>query len=187
MTSLFGLVAGAARRYLNVEEEIGWPPCLLPQAVLRLVFQGDFSGAYRLVRQFEWFRGHPPAFEPEFQGRMLRLGVAPPEAPEEAYWAYPSWPPFARTCDLADRIDHLLVRLEGRGRVATLAWGCREDLDGLLILADWCEENNLPPFASEARHLHSLAQSVQNDPGFHAYFPAPETLPAWEQFEADVE
>ncbi len=66
--------------------------------------------------------------------------------------------PLLEACELADRIDGFLAVMERPGPGRALAVGCRDDLDGLLVLADWCEENGLPAAAREARHLAGLVR-----------------------------
>jgi hypothetical protein len=61
-------------------------------------------------------------------------------------------------CAVAERVDCFLATLETGAQSRQLASGCRDDLDGLLVLADWCEENGLPAAAAEARHLHGLVR-----------------------------
>ena len=71
---------------------------------------------------------------------------------------HPGWSAFARACDLAERIDGFLAALEQGGEGAGVARGCRRDLDGLAVLADWCDEAGLHLTAAEARRLHGLAR-----------------------------
>ena len=66
--------------------------------------------------------------------------------------------PLVEACELAELIDTFLAVLE-RQVPTPLVAGCRDDLDTLPILADWCEENGLPMAGREARHLHGLVRS----------------------------
>ena len=68
------------------------------------------------------------------------------------------WIPFMEACELAERIDSFLASLSTNNTTAAFARGCRDDLTTLLILADWCDEHNLPHAASEARHLRNLTR-----------------------------
>jgi hypothetical protein len=68
------------------------------------------------------------------------------------------WIPFMEACELAERIDSFLASLSTNNTAAAFARGCRDDLTTLLILADWCDEQNLPHAAAEARHLHNLTR-----------------------------
>lgn len=69
------------------------------------------------------------------------------------------WRDFADGCDLADRIDNFLAASRGGKTQTALVEACRHDLNLLLVLADWCDENKLPMTAAEARHLHRLVRS----------------------------
>jgi hypothetical protein len=68
----------------------------------------------------------------------------------------PSWEAFLEACELAERIDAFLATLEQGGPGGQVARECRDDLDLLPVLADWCDDNGLPLSAAEARHLHRL-------------------------------
>jgi hypothetical protein len=83
----------------------------------------------------------------------------------------PAWLDFCAVCDLAGRIDSLLGVLQGDGVV--LARTCREDLDGLPVLADWCEDAGRPVAAAEVRHLHALVRHFRTALGMG---PAPLVL-----------
>lgn len=61
----------------------------------------------------------------------------------------------------AERIDYFLAALEREGTTRQLARDCRDDLDLLLVLADWCQDAGLPRAATEARHLHGLVRSYR--------------------------
>jgi hypothetical protein len=82
----------------------------------------------------------------EFQNewRSVRFGEAP------------AWTDYWAVCDLAERIGGLLDVLEGEG--VALARTCSDDLDGLPVLADWCEEAGRLIVANEVRHLHGLVR-----------------------------
>jgi hypothetical protein len=87
------------------------------------------------------------------------------EAPEHALlWELspdcPDWGEFLYACETAERIDCFLACLE-RGPGAPLARDCRRDLELLLVLADWYDENGRPLAAAEARHLYGLVQSLR--------------------------
>jgi hypothetical protein len=68
----------------------------------------------------------------------------------------PAWMEFHEACLTAERIDSFLAVLERAGVTAQVARDCRDDLDLLLVLADWCVDSGLPRSAAEARHLHRL-------------------------------
>lgn len=70
-----------------------------------------------------------------------------------------SWWGFRDVIRLCDQIDNFLATLEGDRRATGLARACRDDLDLLLILADCCEEHDLPRAAEQARYYHGLAES----------------------------
>jgi hypothetical protein len=65
---------------------------------------------------------------------------------------------------LAERVDYFLAALEREGTTRQLARDCRDDLDLLLVLADWCHDAGLPRAAAEARHLHGLVRSYSDLP-----------------------
>ena len=73
---------------------------------------------------------------------------------------YVAWEPFIVACDVADRIESLLGSLGTNNECIGFARTCHNDLTALLILADWCDEHNLPAAAVEARHLHNLTQHL---------------------------
>ncbi len=73
----------------------------------------------------------------------------------------PAWVPFGEACDLACRIDCFLATQEQGDEGGRLARASRENLDGLLIFADWCDENGRPAAAAEARHLHGLVRFLR--------------------------
>jgi hypothetical protein len=76
---------------------------------------------------------------------------------ETAQDVHEVWMPFMEACELAERIDSFLASLS-TNTAAAFAHGCRDDLTTLLVLADWCDEHNLPHAAAEARHLHDLTR-----------------------------
>jgi hypothetical protein len=67
----------------------------------------------------------------------------------------PTWAAFAGVVALAERIDSLLAALEPEA--GPLARDCRDDLDLLGVLADWCDDAGKARAAAEARHLRRLA------------------------------
>jgi hypothetical protein len=67
---------------------------------------------------------------------------------------------FREACELAERIDSFLAAVGRGAQGAGLAADCRECLDTLLVLADWCDDQGRPAAAAEARHLHALARSL---------------------------
>jgi hypothetical protein len=73
----------------------------------------------------------------------------------------PAWVAFSEVVEMAERIDALLAALESDRRTAPLARDCRDNVDLLLVLADWCQDNDRPRAAAEARHLHALACSLR--------------------------
>jgi hypothetical protein len=75
----------------------------------------------------------------------------------------PLWQELYQACELADRIDHFLAQLEKADAGGLLARACRQDLEALQILADWCEEQGRLAVAAEARHLLGLARSAAAD------------------------
>jgi hypothetical protein len=72
----------------------------------------------------------------------------------------PAWAAFREACELAERIDSFLAAVGRGAQGAGLAVDCRECLDTLLVLADWCDDRGQPAAAAEARHLHALALSL---------------------------
>ncbi len=74
----------------------------------------------------------------------------------------PEWGAFLYACETAERVDCFLACLE-RGPGGPLARDCRRDLELLLVLADWCDENGRALAAAEARHLHGLVRSLRAD------------------------
>ncbi|HEY7313675.1 MAG TPA: hypothetical protein VH643_30275 [Gemmataceae bacterium] len=132
--------------------------------VLQLAEQGNFKLARKLVSIFQdhaYFAEEEPDDEPlDYVGypelfRHLNL-----QAPRDLFALadYPPWRHFADDCELAERIDSFLVALRGDKMQTALAEDCRRDLNTLLVLADWCEEHNMPMAAAEARHLPHLTR-----------------------------
>ncbi len=72
----------------------------------------------------------------------------------------PAWAAFREACELAERIDSFLAAVGRGAQGAGLAADCRECLDTLLVLADWCDDQGRPAAAAEARRLHALARSL---------------------------
>jgi hypothetical protein len=62
----------------------------------------------------------------------------------------PDWIPFHQAVRLAADLDTFLFVMERHAPV--LARDCRDDLDLLGVLADWCEDAGLPHAAAEARY-----------------------------------
>jgi hypothetical protein len=72
----------------------------------------------------------------------------------------PSWLALPEAVRLAERIDSFLAVLERGDPGALLARDCRQELDLLCVLADWCQDAGQLQVAEEARHLHALACSL---------------------------
>jgi hypothetical protein len=139
--SLFGLVAAARDCFTSRVQVVGTGD---PDYVLRLVTE-LIDGVLEAARGGDFFR---------WREAWLLDDLS----------ASPAWEAFCEVCALADRIDSLLVTLE-RGSSAALARGCRDDLDGLLVLGDWCEDHALPCAATELRHLHGLVRDLRTSLG----------------------
>ena len=77
----------------------------------------------------------------------------------------PEWVEFGEALILAERIDSFLSVLGRGGPGAALARDCRENLDLLLVLADWCQDGGQVRAAAESTHLHELACSVYRSLG----------------------
>jgi hypothetical protein len=181
MTSLFDFLAAATDRCLGRGLSDSLLDCSffdtnrvemnrqaarqVAEKVLSLAWQGDYPLARRLACVFQ-DNGHladePPDDEShDYVGcpELLRgLGLNT-LVPRDLFGlaACQKWSAFAWACELAERIDGRLAVLERGGPATTLARGCREDLDGLAVLADWCEDAGLPLTAAEARLLLGLA------------------------------
>jgi hypothetical protein len=119
--------------------------------ILETAQTGDYLGAlqaaecaadFDLASREDWF---------ERDGLVELYYPAIREALEECK-------PLLDVCNLAHRIDSFLASLSTNNTAAAFARGCRDDLTTLLILADWCDEQNLPHAAAEARHLHNLTR-----------------------------
>jgi hypothetical protein len=80
--------------------------------------------------------------------------LTPSAAIDDILNEVPCWVDFCAVCDLAARIDGLLDVLQSDG--VALAPACRDDLDALSVLADWCDDAGRPAAAAELRHLHKL-------------------------------
>lgn len=68
-----------------------------------------------------------------------------------------AWLDFLGVVLLADEIDSFLAALESDRRAAGLARACRDEVDLLLVLAEFCEDHAMPRAAEEARYFHGLA------------------------------
>jgi hypothetical protein len=98
--------------------------------------------------------------------------VSPGDRLDELLEGIPCWADFCAVCDLAGRIDLLLDVLQSDG--AALAPACRDDLDALSVLADWCDDARRPAAAAELRHLHGLFRHFRA-----ALRAGPMTLEVW--------
>jgi hypothetical protein len=92
------------------------------------------------------------------------------------------WQAFCEVCELAGRIDALIDVLERDG--VALARSCREDLDALPVLADWCDDSGRPAAAAEVRHLHA---QVRHCRAVLAAGPRPLELWVEEEVNPDLE
>jgi hypothetical protein len=72
----------------------------------------------------------------------------------------PRWNSFLRSLEEVSRLGDFLSTLETDPRCRPLARDCRDDLSLLNVLADWCEDNERPVTAAEARHLGALVASI---------------------------
>jgi hypothetical protein len=86
-----------------------------------------------------------------------------PDFVPEEYWGSlelldecPAWGEFREVVELVERIDCFLTVQENHGPSPQLARDCREDLNLLLVMVDYCLDQGRPLAAAEARHLHSL-------------------------------
>jgi hypothetical protein len=111
---------------------------------------------------------------------LLPLHVEVWDYIETALDECPSWVAFREVCNLVGRIDGLLGVLEHDG--VALARSCREDLDALLVLADWCDDCGRPAVAAEARHLHGLVRHFRA-----SMAGGPEPLVLWIEGAPDFE
>jgi hypothetical protein len=161
---LFDLVAAARRHYTGRARVSGWlgePDEILSgleehlDTIVCAAANGNFLQVARLARW--WEQGLHDSLSIAFRmfldwitqaGYSIDLSDAP------------AWGCFADACNLAERIDSLLATLES-GPGSGLARGCRDDLDGLAVLADWCDDQGLAASAREARHLHGLVRDVR--------------------------
>jgi hypothetical protein len=90
------------------------------------------------------------------------------DGPLEVRWAQlvmfgtcQPWTAFREVILLAQRIDSFMSALESDQLARPLVRDCRGNLDLLCVLADWCQDNDRPRAATEARPLHDLACSYQ--------------------------
>jgi hypothetical protein len=162
--SLAGLVAEARERYIKEAGLTEWlrgqlhpaPPEVPGRAAKAICWLAD-----------EWVRLAEAGVYSGFHVCPLpNESVLLEWVPAEVFWEdlfgwrlddCPNWEKLEEVCGLASDIDSFLATLE-RGPGRELARGCRQDVDGLAVLADWCEENGLPAAAAEARHLHGLVR-----------------------------
>jgi hypothetical protein len=151
-------------------------------ALLDAIEHAARHGRYFLAaRLASWWNHRLQDSFPEGVGRFLD-GLDSPLTLEDS----PNWDAFAHACSLADRIDSLLAPLE-RGPGAPVARGCRDDLDALPVLADWCDDHALPCAAREARHLHALARALRASLGDCPLTLAVEVDPDFEDYDSEME
>jgi hypothetical protein len=116
-------------------------------------------------------------------GHARRLQGLLPSEERYVLGLYAAWRDFLDVVFLADEIDSLLAVLEADRQAAGLARACRDELDLLLILAEFCEDHAMPRAAEQARFFHDLAESAWRTwPGK----PSDEILDQ-EEFEEDEE
>jgi hypothetical protein len=70
------------------------------------------------------------------------------------------WVELGDNIDVLGRIEDFLTVQELHGPSPQLARDCREDLDLLLVMVDYCLDQGQPLAAEEARYLHSLASAL---------------------------
>jgi hypothetical protein len=152
---LAGLVAGARERYVDEEDIAEWFWEQWEWAPEASLVEWLADEAVRLAEAGVYFR--------PWNKRLALLE----RCPAAVFGSYldlgepcPGWGTFTEVFELAAWVDSFLATLERGGPGKGLARGCREDLDGLPVLADWCEENGLPAAAAEARHLHRLVRQA---------------------------
>jgi len=163
-----------------------WTDSPAAALILDLASLGDYRMAFKIARTVEDygrrchvdFTGHVPD---EFEWVCVYCELHEVHSLLRCFDCT-GWSSFMWACELADRIDSLLLTLENGRQGADLARGCRQELDGLLVLADWCEDADLPQSASEARHLHGL---VRQEIGIGK--PIPRFVELLEWFEPAVE
>ena len=133
--------------------------------VLLLIDGGNFNLARTLFSIFQDHayltdeeRNDVPLEYEDYPGMFYHLNL-PMSRDLFVLAKYPPWNDFADGCDLADRIESFLAALNGDKTLRALTEACHRDLTTLLVLADWCDEHNLPMAAAEARHLHRLIQN----------------------------
>jgi hypothetical protein len=156
------LVAGAGERHLRGGEVHDWvagrgdlEDYADEYAELAWVIAGDAADAARLgdFRRVRKLAELTPAYLPP--GAEYNLLTALPLA------ECPAWVAFREVCDLAERIDSFLAAVGRGAQGAGLASDCRDCLDTLLVLADWCDDQGRPAAAAEARRLHALARGLR--------------------------
>ncbi|MGL4553874.1 MAG: hypothetical protein ACRC33_22170 [Gemmataceae bacterium] len=75
---------------------------------------------------------------------------------------HPDWRPFHHAVRLAADLDTFLAVMERHAPV--LARACRDDLDLIGVLADWCEDAGLPHAAAETRYHAELVREWRRGP-----------------------
>jgi hypothetical protein len=179
---LFDLVVAARHIFTSRVEVFGWggEPIDITRrfdALLDDIEDAARHGRYLLAaRLTSWWN-----YREEDFARFLDQSGFLPHLEES-----PNWQAFAHACSLADRIDSLLATLE-RGAAAPVARGCRDDLDALPVLADWCDDHALPCAAREARHLHALARALRASLGRCPLTLAVEVDPDFEDYDSEME
>jgi hypothetical protein len=151
-----------------------WPAARAEFELLEVSYQSDEEPAVTL-REVQTVQAVMSAAESAVgfasEGRIQRAGLAGAYTAEceaelaknEAWQGIcerslltVTWRPLREACEVATRLDALLFSLEKPAR--SLALACRDDLDSLPILADWCDDNGLPASAAELRHLYGLVR-----------------------------
>ena len=112
--------------------------------------RGDYRRACKLAELNE-------TYLPFLPGDLRNQDIL---GPDLGIPAAPNWVSFREACELAERIDSFLAAVGRGAQGAGLAADCRECLDMLLVLADWCGDQGRPAAAAEARRLHALASSL---------------------------
>ena len=118
----------------------------------RLCRMGEYRVAYRLLTGgAEWYAPSREWWAPTSLSRSY--GVIRDKPPLQG---------LTEAVCLAERVDNFLATVEREGTTRQLARDCRDNLDLLTVLADWCEDASLPWTASEARHLHRLVRAYRS-------------------------
>jgi hypothetical protein len=154
------LVKGAAGRHLRGEAVSAWcsaqGQAWLREAAAQLAHEVA-EEARRAAKQGDYRRARKIA---ELNLAYLSAGAGLTLDNEVPLEQWPGWSAFREACELAERIDCFLAAVGRGAQGAGLAADCRECLDTLLVLADWCDDQGRPAAAAEARHLHALASSL---------------------------